>query len=518
MSLVQAKCTNCGANLEVDPRTEAGICPYCQTAYITQKAIVNYNTTIVNNNTIYADKVDIVSGNFENLMKNAVAFWDVNDYKSALQSFSKALEINPDNEEAALYRSLCLGWTQTNFKIVLNTYHRVLDAVDFMAADAEQVKKYNQLIWELDRLNNAVVITRWNQYAPNNYHTPDNVEYVWQGIEDGINAQLDILRFSEKIKDKNSDCASNHVAYMKRLLDYYIKICSTSWKHLPPGEYRYYIHLNHPKWKEYRLKIDNVIENIKKYEPNFVRPFPYTSPYDPTAAESACVAAGTLITLADGRQVPVEELSGDEELLVWDLFVGKYSSAPILFVDHETASMYEVINLTFSDGTVLKVIDEHALWDFDLNKYVFMRGDAAKYVGHWFNKQAFDADGGMSYVRVRLINVTVTNEHTSAWSPVTYGHLCFYVNGLLSMPGSTTGLINIFDVNPDIMAVDKNKHHADIAHYGTFTYEEFAAMYPVPEAMFNAFGGQNLKVAMGKGLLTGKMIEALIDRYLKFFK
>lgn len=509
MSLVQAKCTNCGANLEVDPRTEAGICPYCQTAYITQKAIVNYNTTIVNNNTIYADKVDIVSGNFENLMRNAKESWSGGDYEGAFQSFSKALEIEPNSEEAALYRNLCLGWKETkvNYKILLNTYHRVFDKVDFMAADAAQVENFNYFICELDRLNYAAVRSRLKRYHPEMYDTKDNIRFVWQGLEEGIYAQSEILGFSEKIKDKNPVCASNHVTYMKRLLEYYQTIC-IRWKHLMPLDHRYYCYVRHPQIEEYKQKTVDLIETIKMYEPDFV----------PPSTKSACVAAGTLITLADGRKVPVEELSGDEELLVWDLFAGKCSSAPISFVDHETASMYEVINLTFSDGTVLKVIDEHALWDFDLNKYVFMRGDAAKYVGHWFNKQAFDADGGMSYVRVRLINVTVTNEHTSAWSPVTYGHLCFYVNGLLSMPGSTTGLINIFDVNPDIMAVDENKHHADIAHYGTFTYEEFAAMYPVPEAMFNAFGGQNLKVAMGKGLLTGKMIEALIDRYLKFFE
>lgn len=233
--------------------------------------------------------------------------------------------------------------------------------------------------------------------------------------------------------------------------------------------------------------------------------------------ESACVAAGTLITLADGSQVPVEELTGDEMLLVWNLFTGEFDVAPILFIDSEAAGTYEVITLTFSDGTTLKVIDEHALWDFDLNEYVFMRSDAAKYIGHWFNKQTYDAEGNMIYTRVQLTGVTVTEEYTSAWSPVTYGHLCFYVNGMLSMPGATTGLINIFDVDPDTMTVDEEQYLADIAQYGLFTYEEFAVMYPVPEEIFDAFGGQYLKVAMGKGLLTTEMIEALINRYSEFF-
>lgn len=42
MALVPAKCTQCGANIEVDETKEAGICKYCGTAFITEKAINNY--------------------------------------------------------------------------------------------------------------------------------------------------------------------------------------------------------------------------------------------------------------------------------------------------------------------------------------------------------------------------------------------------------------------------------------------------------------------------------------------
>ncbi len=49
--LVAAKCTQCGANIQVDSTREAGICPHCGTAFITEKAVNNYNTTYVTNNT-----------------------------------------------------------------------------------------------------------------------------------------------------------------------------------------------------------------------------------------------------------------------------------------------------------------------------------------------------------------------------------------------------------------------------------------------------------------------------------
>lgn len=44
MPLINAKCTNCGANLNVDSSKEAAVCEYCGSAFIVEKAINNYIT------------------------------------------------------------------------------------------------------------------------------------------------------------------------------------------------------------------------------------------------------------------------------------------------------------------------------------------------------------------------------------------------------------------------------------------------------------------------------------------
>lgn len=233
--------------------------------------------------------------------------------------------------------------------------------------------------------------------------------------------------------------------------------------------------------------------------------------------EDSCVAAGTLITLADGRQVPVETLTGNEMLLVWNLHTGSFDVAPILFIDSDALANYKIINLYFSDGTHVKVIDEHAFWDFNLNKYVYLREDASQYIGHWFNKQITDTNGNMAWARVQLTNVTITEEMTTAWSPVTYGHLCLYVNGMLSMPGGIEGLVNTFEVDGNTMRINQAQYLADITTYGLFTYEEFAEICPVPENIFNAVQGQYLKVAIGKGYIDYETLGVLIETYSEFF-
>ncbi len=65
MPLINAKCTSCGAAIEVDPSKEAQICQYCGSAFIVEKAINNYNITNNVTNNIQAENVTIVnqSGN-----------------------------------------------------------------------------------------------------------------------------------------------------------------------------------------------------------------------------------------------------------------------------------------------------------------------------------------------------------------------------------------------------------------------------------------------------------------------
>lgn len=58
MSIVAAKCTQCGANIQVDSAKEAGICPNCGTAYIVEKAINNFNYNINNANITINHNID----------------------------------------------------------------------------------------------------------------------------------------------------------------------------------------------------------------------------------------------------------------------------------------------------------------------------------------------------------------------------------------------------------------------------------------------------------------------------
>ena len=71
----------------------------------------------------------------------------------------------------------------------------------------------------------------------------------------------------------------------------------------------------------------------------------------------------------------------------------------------------------------------------------------------------------------------------------------------------------MFESDVTAYAEDEEKKVIDID-----TYEEFNAIIPLPEYIFDAVNGQYLKVSIGKGLITLDEIEALLERYAAFFE
>ena len=57
VKIVPASCTQCGGTVEVDPKTEKAVCPFCGTSFIVEKAIYNY--TVEHATIEHADNVKI---------------------------------------------------------------------------------------------------------------------------------------------------------------------------------------------------------------------------------------------------------------------------------------------------------------------------------------------------------------------------------------------------------------------------------------------------------------------------
>jgi hypothetical protein len=135
-----------------------------------------------------------------------------------------------------------------------------------------------------------------------------------------------------------------------------------------------------------------------------------------------CFPAGTMITLSNGTKKAIEDIVYDDHILVWNFDLGEYASAkPIWIKASETATEYNV--LTFSDGSVLKTVGNH----------------------HIFNKQAerfthtMTADTPIGTVTVNeqgeeitLVSAEVVKESVEFYNVWTEYHLNMFAQGVLT--------------------------------------------------------------------------------------
>ena len=219
-----------------------------------------------------------------------------------------------------------------------------------------------------------------------------------------------------------------------------------------------------------------------------------------------CVTDGTLVTMADGTQKPIEDVKVGDMVMTWSMWNGCYEAQPVVMHWYHGTEEWRVLTLTFSDGTEVRTINEHGFFDADKNTYAYItEGNVGDYIGDSFIKQ--NADGTNS--EVVLTDYAVTDETVGSYSIQTAFNENFMVEGMLSMTGEDyTGRFEYFDIGEG-MQYDAAKMQADIDRYGLYSYEDFAE-YLTPE-QFAMFNGQYFKVLVGKGVLTYEDILGIIS-------
>lgn len=127
MPLVNAMCTNCNGNLQVDSSKDAAICPYCGSAYIVEKAVNNYNITNnnTNNNTNYINSANINMGSdsVDQLAEAAMKCVKAQQYSMAQEYFIKISKQYPSDYRGPLGELICYSKNWTEFS---GTYEQLL--------------------------------------------------------------------------------------------------------------------------------------------------------------------------------------------------------------------------------------------------------------------------------------------------------------------------------------------------------------------------------------------------------
>ncbi|MBO5409294.1 MAG: InlB B-repeat-containing protein [Clostridia bacterium] len=224
------------------------------------------------------------------------------------------------------------------------------------------------------------------------------------------------------------------------------------------------------------------------------------------SSSGSCFTEDTLITMGDGSKKAVKEITKEDTILSYNFFTGEYEAKDVaLFISHGVDT-YEVANLTFSDGTTLRIVGDHGVFDYDLNEYVYFTVDNMDaYIGHTFvkeNKEGYDL--------VTLVKAEKTEETLGIYSLTSAGNANAFAEGMLTMapPGDFYNWIKMGEK----LRYDTESFQKDIETYGLYTFEDFGGL--VTYEQFEELNGAYLKIAVEKGIFTWDYIVELIGMYL----
>ena len=221
-----------------------------------------------------------------------------------------------------------------------------------------------------------------------------------------------------------------------------------------------------------------------------------------------CIAEGTLITLADGTKKAVENLRKGDMVMAFDHLTGQIVYKNVIIVVKTYSDAYYKNTFKFDDGTELVTINEHGIFDLDLNKYVNIDHlNYNSYIGH--NFVSVDANGKLGVKK--LVGVNSVCESGYKYDIVTNGTLNYVAEDTLSVTHVLVDVINSFDFG-DNLIYDQEKMLADIEFYGLYDYAEWEEYCDI--SVFEQYNIPVMKVGISKGLYTKEYIIGLINTYV----
>lgn len=210
-----------------------------------------------------------------------------------------------------------------------------------------------------------------------------------------------------------------------------------------------------------------------------------------TAESWGCLTAGTQILLADGTTKPIEGIGYNDLLAVWNYETGQLDAEyPIWIERKHTAISYRLTR--FSDGSELKTVMHHGVFDVDKNQFVSV-SDPDFTPGTKVYKLV---DGHLRAVRVE--STAIVYETVEYYHVVSARFYNIIANGIITTDG-TVALSNLYGFDTDMRWPALRE--AYLAQPGSvYDYAKFADT--VPEFMFVGMRMGEIKAITDAGYMS----------------
>lgn len=220
----------------------------------------------------------------------------------------------------------------------------------------------------------------------------------------------------------------------------------------------------------------------------------------PAPEQPACLAAGTMITMADGLRKPIEDLYEGDLIRVFDHNTGEVSNAKIMDYWQYEEKKSGLIILHFTNDIDVNIVTGHSFYNEEENKYVLLN---ACNVNEYIGKHFYNVDNNSWET---LLSATYSDEKVDTFFIATEGQFDCVAEGMLNVEdGIYYVLRNTFDFDEN-MKVDQIKKASDIQRFGLYERNDFEYL---TEDAFEKYGAANLKVALGKGIITEEFLDIL---------
>ena len=229
--------------------------------------------------------------------------------------------------------------------------------------------------------------------------------------------------------------------------------------------------------------------------------------------DDTCVTGDTLVRMADGTTKESRDVVLGDEILTWDFSSGTTATSTIIHSVKNEAIQRDVIKLSFSDETMVKVIGVHGFFDLDASLFVDITEENYQdFVGHRFAK--INENGEVEVVT--LFTAVKETEFVDSASFVTGPHLTYLCEDLLTYCG-TLPTINILPYDSETMTyVSEDVLSALVEQYGLYPYETLE-QYGLPKEIYDMFHLQYLSIMIGRGEITEERIIELLFVFLENF-
>ena len=175
--------------------------------------------------------------------------------------------------------------------------------------------------------------------------------------------------------------------------------------------------------------------------PNISIPFTLTEPLTITIY-SECFIEGTPITLANHTYKNVEDITYDDNLLVWDFDKGEFSQAkPLWIMKQKKAIKYN--HLVFSDNSELNTVEQHRIFNIEKGMFTYPMTEDTPIGTHTLN------DKGEI---VELVSKEVVEKEVNYYNIITNYHINLFAGHILT----SCRLSNIYPIK-DFKYVKDNR-------------------------------------------------------------